>query len=310
MKKIFVIISSLILLFFSNINASEVKILYKLENEIITSHDIKNELNYLISLNNNLTSLGNDKLNQIAVNSAIKEKIKYLELINYFKLDEDNFEVDEIVLKELFTRLNIKDLDSLKRYFASYNLNLDQVKFKIKVELFWNKLIFDKYQKNISINKNELKNKLINDLKNKDLIEEYFLREILFKLEENEILDEKYENIKETIENTGFENAANIFSISNTAKFGGKIGWVSKIQLSKKITNELDKIEKNNFTNYIPVGNGYLIVKVEDKRQIKSEFDLEKETKILIQKETDRQLNQYSTNYFNKLKKNIFIYEL
>ena len=310
MKKIFVIISSLILLFFSNINASEVKILYKLENEIITSHDIKNELNYLISLNNNLTSLGNNKLNQIAINSAIKEKIKYLELINYFKLDEDNVEVDEIVLKELFTRLNIKDLDSLKRYFTSYNLNLDQVKFKIKVELFWNKLIFDKYQKNISINKNELKNKLINDLKNKDLIEEYFLREILFKLEENEILDEKYENIKETIENTGFENAANIFSISNTAKFGGKIGWVSKIQLSKKITNELDKIEKNNFTNYIPVGNGYLIVKVEDKRQIKSEFDLEKETKILIQKETDRQLNQYSTNYFNKLKKNIFIYEL
>lgn len=310
MKKLFVIISSLILLFFSNINASEVKILYKLENEIITSHDIKNELNYLISLNNNLTSLGNNKLNQIAINSAIKEKIKYLELINYFKLDEDNVEVDEIVLKELFTRLNIKDLDSLKRYFTSYNLNLDQVKFKIKVELFWNKLIFDKYQKNISINKNELKNKLINDLKNKDLIEEYFLREILFKLEENEILDEKYENIKETIENTGFENAANIFSISNTAKFGGKIGWVSKIQLSKKITNELDKIEKNNFTNYIPVGNGYLIVKVEDKRQIKSEFDLEKETKILIQKETDRQLNQYSTNYFNKLKKNIFIYEL
>ena len=281
MKKIFVIISSLILLFFSNINASEVKILYKLENEIITSHDIKNELNYLISLNNNLTSLGDKKLNQIAVNSAIKEKIKYLELINYFKLDEDNVEVDEIVLKELFTRLNINDVDSLKRYFTSYNLNLDQVKFKIKVELFWNKLIFDKYQKNISINKNELKNKLINDLKNKDLIEEYFLREILFKLEENEILDEKYENIKETIENTGFENAANIFSISNTAKFGGKIGWVSKIQLSKKITNELDKIEKNNFTNYIPVGNGYLIVKVEDKRQIKSEFDLEKETKIL-----------------------------
>ena len=310
MKKIFVIILSLVLLLFSNINANEIKILYKLENEIITNHDINNELNYLISLNNNLTSLGDKKLNQIAVNSAIKEKIKYLELINYFKLDEDNVEVDEIVLKELFTRLNINDVDSLKRYFTSYNLNLDQIKFKIKVELFWNKLIFDKYQKNISINKNELKNKLINDLKNKDLIEEYFLKEILFKLEENEILDEKYENIKETIENTGFENAANIFSISNTAKFGGKIGWVSKIQLSKKITNELDKIEKNNFTNYIPVGNGYLIVKVEDKRQIKTEFDLEKETKILIQKETDRQLNQYSTNYFNKLKKNIFIYEL
>ena len=58
------------------------------------------------------------------------------------------------------------------------------------------------------------------------------------------------------------------------------------------------------------MGNSYLIIKLDNKRKIKSEINLDEETEILIQKETDRQLNQYSINLFNKLKKNIFIYEL
>ena len=141
-------------------------------------------------------------------------------------------------------------------------------------------------------------------------IDEYFLKEILFNLEENENLEKKYLDIKNTIKSTGFENAANIYSVSDTSKFGGEIGWVNKLQLSEKITNQLDEIEIGGLTNYIPVGNSYLIIKLDNKRKIKSEIDLDKETEILIQKETDRQLNQYSINFFNKLKKNIFIYEL
>ena len=46
-------------------------------------------------------------------------------------------------------------------------------------------------------------------------------------------------DIKNTINKTGFENAANIYSVSDTSKFGGEIGWVNKLQLSKKITNQL-----------------------------------------------------------------------
>ena len=155
-----------------------------------------------------------------------------------------------------------------------------------------------------------MKKKLLNDFKNKVFIDEYFLKEILFNLEENEDLEKKYLDIKNTIKNTGFENAANIYSVSDTSKFGGEIGWVNKLQLSQKITNQLDEIEIGGLTNYIPVGNSNLIIKLDNKRKIKSEIDLDKETEILIQKETDRQLNQYSINLFNKLKKNIFIYEL
>ena len=310
MQKILILFSIIILSYVNFVKANEIKILYKLENEIITNQDIIDELNYLISLNNNLTSLEKNKLNEIAVSSVIKEKIKYLELKKYFKINENTKEVDDIVLKELNKRLRINELENIKKHFSSYNLSLNQVKFKIRVELFWNKLIYDRYINKISINKKELRNKVLNNFKNKELIDEYFLKEILFNLEENENLEEKYTDIKNTIKSTGFENAANIYSVSNTSKFGGEIGWVNKLQLSKKITNQLDKIEIGGLTNYIPAGNNYLIIKLDNKRKIKSKIDLDNEIEILIQKETDRQLNQYSINFFNKLKKNIFIYEL
>ena len=310
MQKLLILFSVIILSYINFVKANEIKILYKLENDIITNQDIIDELNYLISLNNNLTSLEKDKLNEIAISSVIKEKIKYLELKKYFKINENTKEVDDIVLKEVNKRLRINDLENIKKYFSAYNLSLDQVKFKIRVELFWNKLLYDRYFNKISINKKELKNKVLNDFKNKELIDEYFLKEILFNLEENEDLEKKYIDIKNSIKSTGFENAANIYSVSNTSKFGGEIGWVNKLQLSKKITNQLDKIEIGGLTNYIPAGNNYLIIKLDNKRKIKSKIDLDNEIEILIQKETDRQLNQYSINFFNKLKKNIFIYEL
>ncbi len=310
MKKLLIFFSVIILSFVNLAKANEIKILYKLENEIITNQDVIDELNYLISLNNNLTSLEKNKLKEIAISSVIKEKIKYLELKKYFKINENTKEVDNIVLKELNNRLRINELENIKKHFSLYKLNLNQVKFKIRVELFWNKLIYDKYINKVSVNKKELKNKVLNDFKNKDLIDEYFLKEILFNLEENENLEKKYIDIKNTIKSTGFENAANIYSVSDTSKFGGEIGWVNKLQLSKKITNQLDKIEIGDLTNYIPAGNNYLIIKLDNKRKIKSEINLDKEIELLIQKETDRQLNQYSINFFNRLKKNIFIYEL
>ena len=310
MRKLLIFFSLFVFAFVDLSKAEEIKILYKLENEIITNQDVIEELNYLVSLNNNLKSLEKNKLNQIAVSSIIKEKIKYLELKKYFKIDENTKEVDEIVLKELNKRLRINEVKDIKEYFSLYNLSLKQVKFKIRIELFWNKLIYDRYINKISINKQDLKKKILNDYKNKEFVDEYFLKEILFNLEENENLEKKYLDIKNTIKSTGFENAANIYSVSDTSKFGGEIGWVNKLQLSTKITSQLEKIEIGDLTNYIPVGNSYLIIKLDNKRKIKSEINLDEETEILIQKETDRQLNQYSINLFNKLKKNIFIYEL
>ena len=39
--------------------------------------------------------------------------------------------------------------------------------------------------------------------------------------------------IKKSIKEIGFENTANIYSLSDSSKFGGKIGWVKENQLTK-----------------------------------------------------------------------------
>ena len=69
-------------------NSIENKILYKVNNEIITNQDIILEEKYLTVLNLNLKNIEKSKLNDIAKNSIIKEKIKEIELKKYFIIKE------------------------------------------------------------------------------------------------------------------------------------------------------------------------------------------------------------------------------
>ena len=283
-----------------------IKIKLQIENEILTNIDFLNEKNYLIALNNNLKSLPKNQLEKIARESLIREKIKKIELLKIYNFEKaDKYSAQ--ILKDFYKKLNFQSEDEFYSYLLSFNLNISDIKEKLKIETLWNEMIFKKYNNQIKIDKEKIKLKIKNQ---KNIINEYNLSEILFQLNSDEQLQDKYNLILKNIKNSGFKNSANIFSISDSAKFGGEIGWVNKLQLSQKITNQLDEIEIGGLTNYIPVGNSYLIIKLDNKRKIKSEIDLDKETEILIQKETDRQLNQYSINLFNKLKKNIFIYEL
>ena len=175
----------------------------------------------------------------------------------------------------------------------------------------WNELIFNKFKNQISIDEKKLSEDLKKDInKNKNETEEYNLSEILFNLSSNEQLNEKYNLIIDSINNKGFKNTANIYSLSDTSKFGGKIGWINKIQLSKLIKNELSKIQVGETTNPIQTPNGYLILKLNEKRKIKKNIDFKKELKKFISKEENRQFNQFSLIYFNKITQNIFINEL
>ena len=206
-----------------------------------------------------------------------------------------------------FRSRNEEELISLLK---GANLSLGDIKKKIKIEIMWNKLIYDKYISKISLDKNKLKKKIEVELSNKNLIEEYFIEEILFELREKEILEEKYKEIIKFIDLNNFSNAANKYSISSTSKIGGKIGWIKKTQLSSNIMKKIKKLKINQISNPLPTGNGFLILRVTDKKKTKQEFNIDEELNKLIEIETDRQLNQYSTNFFNKIKKNIFINEL
>lgn len=290
--------------------AEDLKIKIKIENEIITNYDISDEVNYLISLNNNLKNLSKKKILMLANESLIKEKIKYIELNKYFDLNKKDTNLEKIILQNLKYRLKKNTREEIELYFDAYKLDYDYIIKKLYTEFLWNKLIYEKYISKVSLNEKELENKIKNITQNKNGIEELNLMEIVFDLKDNENVSDKYNKILRTIDEKGFKIAANIFSVSNTAKFGGEVGWIKITQLSINILQKLSDLEINKISNPIQIGNNYVILKIKEKKIVAENIDLEAELTKLKQQETDRQLNQYSLIYFNKVKKGIFINEL
>ena len=302
----FVYIFILVSLFINSANSeNKIKIELQIGNEILTNIDFLNEKNYLIALNNNLKNLPKNQLKKISKQSLIREKIKKIELSKLYDLKKAD-KYSEQVLRDFYKRLNFKNENDFNSYMSNYNLNKADIAEKLKIETLWNEMIFGKYKNQIKINEEEIKSKIKNQ---KKILKEYNLSEILFQLSSNEKLLDKYNLILKNIENSGFKNSANIFSISDSAKFGGKIGWINQNQLNEKLLKEIENLNINKLTKPVQVSSGYLIIKLNDKREKEKELDFEKTFKQMVTQEKNRQLNQFSLIYFNKIKQNIFISE-
>ncbi len=300
---IFTIFSLIMLI---NSNSSENKILLKVNNEIITSLDILNELEYLQIINKEFRNIKKEEAFKISKNSLIKEKIKQIEIkriIKEIKIDE---KVIDNLLVNYFKEFEIFSISDFENFFLNKNINPNFVREKIKLEVLWNQLIYQKYKQNIKIDKQLI----INDLKENDMQSEFLISEILFNVNENENLNEKFDEIKKNIKEINFSQSALKYSISDTANKGGKVGWISESILSKKIYNEIINLKVGEHTNPILVPGGFLILKLLDLRKIKKDFDLDKEVKKIVNEKTNQQLNRFSNIYFNKIKKDIRIDEL
>ena len=306
MKKIFYIFFLLILFKFSNLYSGEVYIELKIENEIITNFDIEKEEKYLLALNNNLTQIPKKQLYELSKNSIVNEKIKKKELLIYFDLEKAEMIMKDVI-KNFYIKVGFENETQFSNYLKQYEISIDYVKEKLKIETLWNQLIYNKFNNQISVDNNKLKIKMNNELKNKSKIKEFNLSEILFDLKQGEKYKKKYKLILESINKSGFENTSNLYSISDSSKFGGKIGWLKKTQLSKNIIEKLDKIKSGEITEPIQTSNGYLILKINTIREIKKKIDLDEELKNLIEIEKNRQLNEFSQTYFNRVKKNIIL---
>ena len=284
---------------------NKIKIELQIENEILTNIDFLNERNYLIALNNNLKDLPKNQLKKISKQSLIREKIKKIELLKFYDFKKADKYSDR-VLSDFYKRLNFKTKDEFVSYMIGYNLNIDDIKEKLKIETLWNEMIYNKYINQIKIDEEKIKSKIKTQ---KKVLKEYNLSEILFQLSADEKILDKYNLILKNIENSGFKNSANIFSISDSSKFGGEIGWVNQNQLNDNLLKEIENLKINQLTKPIQVSSGYLIIKLNNKRKKEKKLDFEKTFKQMVTQEKNRQLNQFSLIYFNKIKQNIFISE-
>ncbi len=296
------------LLVFLPLGAAETFIALKVNNEIITNTDIKNETRYLVALNNELKDTDEKILTNLAKESIIKEKIKKNEISKYFKFNNSVEYIDNII-KNYYIKLGIDNLENFELYLKDYNLKLDVVKNKIEIEILWNKLIGSKYQNQMNIDKENLEKKIEQYVKENELINEYKLSEIIFQIKnENEAIHKKEIILKDIIDK-GFKNAANIHSISDSSKFGGDLGWISSNQFSEKILAVIKNLSINETSEPIKIANGFMILKINDIRENKIESDKEKLLQELIQAETSRKYAQFSIIYYNKIKLNSVISE-
>ena len=304
-KKNFIIIIFLLFLN-NNIFANENKILFKVNNQIITTLDIRNEINYLNSVNENFKNLKEEKIYQIAKDTLIKEKIKEIFLLrNYKTVNLKNEDFDKLIL-ENYSSLGINNKLELRVYLRKFDLTDIDLKKKITINTFWSQYIYTKHFESININVDEIKKEILQNDKQKELL----MSEILFNLENGENLEKKFSLIKKNIDENGFENSALVYSISETAKNGGEIGWVKESSINSKVLNNISKLKINEYSQPIVVPGGFLILKIKEIKKIKRDINLQKELKTIIRAKTNNQLNQYSNIFLNKIKKEVIINEL
>jgi len=307
LKKIFIII--IIFFFLFNIsNGNEVIIKVKIDNEIITNVDIVNEKNYLIFLNPVLIELTIDKQNSVAKSSLIKEIIKKKELIKYFDISKDYSFINRIE-KNLYKQKNFSNKEEFINFLNNNNLNYSLIREKLKLEALWNQLILNKYSKSLKIDKNLIKKKISKEFENSKTKYQYYLSEILFEDNLNNDYRKTFQKIKNSIESIGFENTATIYGISDSSKNGGLIGWVNGAQIAEGLRKKIKSIKIGKITKPIKIQNGYLILKLNDKKEIKEKLDLKKELDKLINIEKTKQLNNFSIIFYKRLKQNRIINE-
>ena len=289
----------------------ENKIIFKINDKLITTFDVKQEERYLKILNPNLNKIDQNKLKTLATDSIVKEKIKEIELIKYFQiekaLDDANL---KIIMKNLYQAVGYQNEKEFKDYLKTQNIKFLSVKRKLAIEMLWNNLIFQKFSNRVVINETEIKNNLDKEINSLRLTRDVFLSEILIKNSKDLKLDILYSEILKSIENVGFAATANIYSSSDTAKIGGKIGWVKETSLSKIIQKNIINLKKGQISKPIKINENYIILEIDDVKINKKKIDKKKILSNKISYKKNQQLENFSLAYFGKEKQSIQINEL
>ena len=283
------------------------KIILKVDNNIITTLDIYEEINNLKFFNKNLSNIDNEEIYQIAINSLTKHEVKKIEILKNFKQFElVNQKPVENIIQRTYEELGFKELSDFKNELKKNDINFQKYKEKLEVQILWNQIIYQKYNKKITVNEKEILDKIKSrDAKNKS----FNLSEIIFQIEEINNLENFYQEITEYINKFGFENAALKYSISDTASKGGELDWVDEDLLNDVIVQILNKLENGAITKPIRISSGFLILKKKDIRENDKKIDVKEELVKVINFEKEKQLSSYSNLYFNKVSKDLKINE-
>tara|TARA_Y100001958_G_scaffold159349_1_gene160486 strand:- start:1158 stop:2099 length:942 start_codon:yes stop_codon:yes gene_type:complete len=310
MKKIFVYVIIIYLEIIVNSISSEIKILYKINDSIITNHDILEEINYLVSLNKNLSQLNNEQLSSNAERSLIREIIKRDEIKKFYEINYNEAlksEKIDTIIKNFRANMGFNSSQEFEDYLKSRDINLIELKKKFIIEQLWNQLIFQKYRNFVKIDKKKIDSELEELIKNNLEISSFNLSEIIFLEKNKDAIEKKIQEITTSIKTIGFKDAAVIHSISETAKLGGEIGWINENQMPKKIFFAIKDLKIGEFSKPIITPGGIILLKINNKKSVSAKVDKKKEMDRLISYERDRMLNEYSIIYYKEVENKAYV---
>ncbi len=304
------IIASLFIIFnVQNSNTIENKILFKIDNEIITTIDIYEEIKFLRTFTPEINDLEDAELFEISKNSILRDRIKKIEILEFVKelKVQDKFLLN--LIKNKYSKTNISTFEDFRIYLKKNNLDFNNVNEKLTIELIWNDLIYQKFNKKISIDREKIKKELLQNSK-KELQREFLLSEIVFTENDKINFKKKNEEIISDINDIGFKKTALKHSVSDTASNGGLIGWIKEDNLNQNIKKIVKELKTGQFSKPIRTSSGFMILKINDEKEYLSKFNLADKMEEVIRFKTNDQLNQFSRMYFNKVKKDLIIYGL
>ena len=305
MKMILKLIFLIYFLFISEIALANLsnRIILKIENEIVTSYEIKNKiLNSLILTNQEVNQKNINKLKKTSIESLIQLKLKRIELSKY------NISYTPAQMQNYLNQISSNDINGLKNKFSLNNLDYEIFYKENETQLKWQRLIYKLYSNKIEINENDLEDEIKKILQNQKKVVEYRISEI-------EILDNDKENgdflikdIKKNIAEQGFAATAVKFSISSSASNKGDLGWVNANSLSKDIYKLISKMNLGDVSAPIKRTNSILFLKLDDKKEIEAgKIETSKLKKKLIEQKKNELFNLYSRSHLSKLRNSSFI---
>ena len=290
----------LIFLFFNNsANAKfQNNIIVKIENEIITNFEIKNKiLSTLILSNQEINQKNINNIKSKALDSLTQLTLKKIELSKYNISDDLN------QINRYLNSISSNDINSLKLKFEKNNVEFDLFIEEIKIELKWQKFIYEVYSKKINIDEVSLDGEIKKILKDKVDITEYRVSEIEVERKLNQSSRDVILNIQKKINQIGFENTALNYSVATSSSNKGDLGWINSNSLSKKIFNVLSQMNINDISEPIEKQNVIVFLKLTDKRKIKAEnINVNELKKKLITQKKNELFNLYSRSHLSKLK--------
>ncbi len=301
MRKLCLLIS--FILISSNINHTlfaklENNIVLKVENEIITKYEIKNKI--LSSL-----ILSGQEINQKNINKYKKSTLDNLIQLKLMKIELSKYDLKDSPdkLDSYLRRLSSNNIDLLKKKFLDNKLDYDLFLDEVKIKLKWQDLIYLIYSKKIELDEKTIDIELQEIIQNKLEIDQYKLSEIEILLNGDETDAENIKNIYDQIDLESFEAVAIRFSISESSKNKGELGWVNGNILSKQIYEIVSNMKLGEISKPIKQQGSVIFLKLKDKRSKKLEgLDKMKLRKDLIVQKKNELFNLYSRSHLSKLK--------